>query len=160
MDGNVPPESGALRNPRIVIADDFETLRRGLRSLLGSAVCGEAKNGQEAIQRVLELRPNLVILDWTMPVMSGLEALKAIRSLAPETKILVFSLHSEDAVKEEALRAGADAFLHKTTTGDTILKTIAALLPGMSLLDSATHTQNARPSSTTASHKLGFANKS
>ena len=98
-----------------------------------------------AIAKVLELHPDLVILDWTMPVMNGLVAAKAIRSLAPETKILVFSLHSADSVKEEALRAGADAFLHKTAKAGDILETIAGLLAPMKLfVDSSTvsHSEN------------------
>jgi DNA-binding NarL/FixJ family response regulator len=116
------------RPPRIVIADDFEMLRKGLKSLLGSAICGEAENGQQAVERVMELRPDIVILDLTMPVMSGLEAAKIIRSRAPETKIMVFSLHDGSTVREEALQAGADVFLHKTATGETILKTIVAVM--------------------------------
>jgi DNA-binding NarL/FixJ family response regulator len=114
--------------PRIVIADDFETLRRGLKSLLGSMICGEAENGQQAVEKVMELRPDIIILDFTMPVMNGLEAARRIRSLAPETKIIVFSLHDGDIIKEEALQAGADAFLHKTATGEDILKTIATVM--------------------------------
>lgn len=116
------------RWPRIVIADDFEAVRVGLKSLLGSAVCGEAENGQQAIERVLELRPDLLILDWTMPVMNGLQATQAIRNLAPQTKILVFSLHDGNAVRDEAFRAGAHAFVHKSATGEDILKAIAALM--------------------------------
>ena len=123
----------APRTPRIVIADDFETLRQGLKSILGSAICGEAENGQEAIQRVLELHPDMVILDWTMPVMGGLEAARTIRSLAPEIKIVVFSLHNANAIREEALKAGADVFLHKTTKVDDLLETIADLLRPMGL---------------------------
>jgi PleD family two-component response regulator len=81
------------RQPRILIVDDVETVRRGLRSILGEAVCGEAENGQEAIHKVMQLHPDVIALDWSMPVMSGLEAARAIRSLAPETKIIVFSIH-------------------------------------------------------------------
>lgn len=116
------------RRPRIVIADDFETLRRGLKSLLGSMICGEAENGQQAVEKVLELHPDIIILDLTMPVMNGLEAARRIRSQAPKTKIIVFSLHDGNAAKEEALQAGADAFLHKTALGEEILKTIAAVM--------------------------------
>ena len=135
MEKSVDQGDGAgCRQARIVIADDFETLRRGLRSLLGSAVCGEAENGRQAIERVVELRPDLVILDWTMPVMNGFEAIKAIRELAPGTKILVFSLHDPKAVREEALAAGADAFLHKTTKGDEIVRTVERLVAPMSSL--------------------------
>jgi DNA-binding NarL/FixJ family response regulator len=121
------------RKPRIVVADDFETLRRGLIAILGEAVCGEAENGQQAIQRVVELRPHLVILDLTMPVMNGFEAARAIRSLAPETKILVFSMHDGNAVKQEALRAGADRLLSKTTKAEEILQTVAELLSPLGL---------------------------
>src|ERR1700741_5631175 len=99
MDKLVQSASGApARQPRIVIADDFETLRRGLKSLLGTAVCGEAENGQKAVEKVKELRPDIVILDWTMTVMNGLQAARAIRAFAPETKIIVFSLHNENTV--------------------------------------------------------------
>ena len=69
---------------------------------------------EQAVERVIELRPDIVILDWTMPVMNGLQAAQMIRSFAPETKIIVFSLHDGNTVSEEALRAGADVFLHKT----------------------------------------------
>jgi DNA-binding NarL/FixJ family response regulator len=82
---------------------------------------------------VLELHPDLVILDWGMPVMSGWEAAKAIRRLAPNVKILVFSLHDEMAVKEHALAAGADAFLHKTARSDDILRAIERLLAPLAL---------------------------
>jgi DNA-binding NarL/FixJ family response regulator len=116
------------RKPRIVIADDFEMLRGGLRSLLGSAVCGEAENGQQAVEKVTELQPDLIILDWTMPVMNGLQAASMIRRIAPKTKIMVFSMHDGNTMREEVLRAGADAFLHKTATSDEILKTIAKLM--------------------------------
>jgi DNA-binding NarL/FixJ family response regulator len=128
------------RQSRIVIADDFEMLRRGLKSLLGTAICGEAENGQQAVERVMELRPDLVILDWTMPVINGLQAAQMIRRFAPKTKIIVFSLHDANAVREEALRAGADVFLHKTASGEEILKTIAALIgtfPERSILANA-----------------------
>lgn len=76
----------------------------------------------------MELHPNIIILDLTMPVMNGLEAAKRIRRLAPETKIIVFSLHEGNIAKEEALQAGADAFLHKTAKSEDILKTIAAVM--------------------------------
>lgn len=116
------------RQPRIVIADDFEMLRRGLKSLLGPAICGEAENGQQAVERVMELHPDIIILDWTMPIMNGIEAARIIRGLAPETKIMVFSMHNGATVKDEALQAGADVFLDKTATGEEILKVITALM--------------------------------
>jgi DNA-binding NarL/FixJ family response regulator len=125
------PRDGAHpMKPRILIADDFEALRRGLKAILGTAICGEAENGQQAVEKVLELCPDLVILDWTMPVMGGGEAARSIRTLAPQTKIIVFSLHDERAVRDEALRVGAHAFLHKTAGAEEIVATVRALLDG------------------------------
>jgi DNA-binding NarL/FixJ family response regulator len=63
-----------------------------------------------------------------MPILNGLKAARMIRSLVPETKIMVFSMHDGKAVRDEALQAGADAFLHKTATSETILKAIATLM--------------------------------
>jgi DNA-binding NarL/FixJ family response regulator len=126
-------EGLSTRTPRVLIVDDFETLRRGLKSLLGSAVCGEAENGQQAVEKVLELHPDLVVLDWSMPVMNGLQAAQAIRSLAPHVKILVFSLHAENAIREHALAAGAHACLHKTAKSEAICGAIEELLAPLGL---------------------------
>ena len=105
-----------------MIADDFETLRRGLKSLLGSMICVEAENGRLAVEKVLELHPDIVILDLTMPVMNGLEAARRIRSLAPETRSSCSLCMTQNTAREQALRAGADGFLHKTALGEDILK--------------------------------------
>jgi DNA-binding NarL/FixJ family response regulator len=113
---------------RIVVADDFEVLRHGLKRLFNGAVCGEAENGKQAVQKVLELQPDLIILDLGMPVMNGLEATRRIRKLAPKTKILIFTMHDSPAVRDEVLQAGAHAFLHKSTPTDKVLETVKALL--------------------------------
>ena len=76
----------------------------------------------------MELRPDIIILDWSMPVMDGFKAARLIRTFAPEIKIIVFSLHDASVVREEALQAGADVFLHKTASGEDILKAIAAVM--------------------------------
>jgi DNA-binding NarL/FixJ family response regulator len=152
MSGSLQREDGvAFHTPRIVIADDFETLRRGLRSLIGPAVCGEAANGQEAVQKVLELHPDLVILDVGMPVMNGLDASRAIRRVAPQVKILVFSLHDEKGIREQARAAGADAFLPKTALGDKILGTIEQLLAPLELAPHDGNEQRVRLSGPNAS---------
>jgi two-component system, NarL family, nitrate/nitrite response regulator NarL len=91
-------------------------------------VCGEAENGQEAIDLVLELKPDLVVLDLSMPVMNGLQATARIRQLAPSTKILVFSMHDSSQVEHGALTAGADAFLTKGASTDTFIRTVTTLL--------------------------------
>jgi two-component system nitrate/nitrite response regulator NarL len=117
---------------RVVLADDHEMVRRGIRSTVNGhppwTVCGEAENGQQAIDLVLELRPDLVVLDLSMPVMNGLQAAAKIRQLAPSTKILVLSMHDSPQAKQEALAVGADAFLTKTASTDTFIRTVTALL--------------------------------
>jgi two-component system nitrate/nitrite response regulator NarL len=117
---------------RVVLADDHEMVRRGIRSTVNGhppwTVCGEAENGQQAIDLVLELKPDLVVLDLSMPVMNGLQAAAKIRQLAPSTKILVLSMHDSPQAKQEALAVGADAFLTKTASTDTFIRTVTALL--------------------------------
>jgi DNA-binding NarL/FixJ family response regulator len=116
-----------------LIVDDHETLRRGVRSLLVEVdaqweVCGEARDGQEALDKVRELSPDLVILDVTMPIMNGLEAASKIRRLAPSTKILLFSMHDSQTTKAELHRIGADAFVVKTAPSRDLIATVARLL--------------------------------
>jgi DNA-binding NarL/FixJ family response regulator len=117
---------------RVVLADDHEVVRKGIRAIVNGhppwTVCGEAENGQEAIDLVLELKPDLVVLDLSMPVMNGLQATARIRQLAPSTKILVLSMHDSPQVKHGALAAGADAFLTKGASTDTFIRTVTTLL--------------------------------
>jgi DNA-binding NarL/FixJ family response regulator len=120
------------RKTRILLADDHHIVRGGLRAALERSgrqweVCGEAENGKQAIDRVLELRPGLVILDITMPVMNGLEAARQIRRLAPETRILILSMHDSVQVREEATKAGADAYAVKTAPFEEIEAAIETL---------------------------------
>lgn len=117
---------------RILIADDHQVLRQGVCALLSGdgrwSVCGEAQDGQEAVAKVAELNPDLVVLDVTMPVMNGLEAAREIRKLAPATKIVIFSMHDSPAMKTEFLKIGADAFVLKSQAANELTATIARLL--------------------------------
>jgi DNA-binding NarL/FixJ family response regulator len=117
---------------RILLADDHQLIRKGLRAIIEGnkdwLVCGEAENGQEAIERTLELQPDLIILDVTMPVLNGLQAARQIRELAPATKILMLSMHDSPQLANEAVRVGADGYLTKTGARGDLLDTIAALL--------------------------------
>ena len=103
---------------RVVIADDHAFVRRGIRTTLegrqGWVVCGEATNGQEAVDLVLSLLPDLVVLDISMPGMNGFQASKTIRRLLPAVKIIILSLHDSLLAQREALEVGADAYLAKT----------------------------------------------
>jgi DNA-binding NarL/FixJ family response regulator len=117
---------------RILLADDHELIRKGLRAIIETnkdwLICGEATNGQEAIERTIELQPDLIILDVTMPVLNGLQAARQIRKLAPETKILILSMHDSPQLAHEATRVGADAYLIKTEPQGKLLDAIEALL--------------------------------
>jgi DNA-binding NarL/FixJ family response regulator len=117
---------------RILIVDDHKIVRSGLRRLVerqsGWEVCGEAVNGKEAVEKALALNPDLVLMDISMPVMSGIEATQKIRRLSPVTKIVIVSLHDDESITAEAKNAGADAYAVKTCPSEILLKTIAAVL--------------------------------
>jgi DNA-binding NarL/FixJ family response regulator len=102
---------------RVVIADDAVGLRRLLRAVLtrqpGFEVVGEAGNGAEALVAVSRTRPDLVLLDLTMPVMDGLEALPRIIGLSPSTRVVVLSGFNAGQMEHEALALGAHAYLTK-----------------------------------------------
>jgi DNA-binding NarL/FixJ family response regulator len=108
---------------RILIVDDHDGIRRRLRFLLegtGFQVCGEAINGKEAVEKSKELKPDLVLLDLSMPVMTGLEALPHIAQLNP-TKILVLAVEESDEMKQQVLRLGAHGYVGKSSLPDGLL---------------------------------------
>jgi DNA-binding NarL/FixJ family response regulator len=117
---------------RILIVDDHEIVRSGLRRLLetqsGWEVCGEAGNGKEAIEKALALKPDLVLMDISMPVMNGIEATRQMRRLSPMTKVVIVSLHDNKSIAAQAKDAGAYAYLVKAAPSEIVLKTIAAVL--------------------------------
>src|SRR5262249_21966547 len=102
---------------RILVADDHEVVRRGLCALLQSQpdleICGEASDGREAVEKTLQLKPEVVILDIGMPHLSGLEATRQIIKAHPQTKVLILTLHDSDQIVTEVLNAGARGFLLK-----------------------------------------------
>jgi DNA-binding NarL/FixJ family response regulator len=122
-----------MSNRRVLVIDDHELVRRGLKDILRDTafdVCGEAQNGQEGLERTLQLKPDLVLLDMSMPVMTGLQAAVAIRRLAPDTKIIMVSMHDSPQMMKEALAAGADAYITKSSAGKELLAKMHALFDG------------------------------
>ena len=119
---------------RIVIAEDHTILREGLRALLSSnpdfEIVGEAEDGREAIRCVEKLKPHLVLTDLSMPRMNGMDAIREIRRRAPETKILVLTVHKTEEYILATLQAGADGYLLKDSTHAELLAAVRHVLSG------------------------------
>lgn len=120
-----------MASHRILVADDHEVVRQGLRVLLeaqpGWQVCGEAVTGREVIQKVIQLKPDLVVLDITMPDLNGLEALRQIVKSSPRTQVLVLTVHESDEIVDRVLAAGARGYLLKTDAGRDLVAAVDAL---------------------------------
>lgn len=119
------------KNFRILIADDHEAVRRGLKSALAGAgwvVCGEAVDGKEAIQKAKDLKPDLIILDVTMPNLGGLDAAREILKNRGGAKILIFTMHESRQIREETAALGVHALAVKSAPLSTLLATIDSLL--------------------------------
>ncbi|MGA9939243.1 MAG: response regulator transcription factor [Candidatus Acidiferrales bacterium] len=116
--------------PRILVVDDHEVVRAGLTKLLQDSwdICGEAENGLEAVDKVLELKPDVVVLDLSMPLMGGTAAARQIRRLSPATKIVVLSMHDSETVVELSRLIGADACVSKRSAATELHKAITAVL--------------------------------
>jgi DNA-binding NarL/FixJ family response regulator len=116
---------------RVLIADDHEAVRKGVCSILGSRkdleVCGEAENGRDAIEKARELKPDVVILDITMPVLSGFEAAREIRKTM-SVPILILSMHESKQLIEEAKKIGVQGYVTKTEAASRLLLAVDALL--------------------------------
>lgn len=116
---------------RILLADDHEGIRRRVRSALETAgfeVCGEAVNGLDAITKTKDLMPDLIILNLSMPVMNGLEAIPEIAKSAPAVKIVVFSMDEADELRREALRRGAHGYVSKSRAITDLIYEVEKLL--------------------------------
>lgn len=117
---------------RFVIADDHDVVRRGLRGILethaGWTVVAEANNGRDALERVREHQPDVVIMDVAMPRLNGVDATRLIRSELPSTRVLILTMHQAEQIVDEALGAGANGILFKDDAGREIVNAVNALL--------------------------------
>lgn len=113
---------------RILIVDDHDVVRRGLRSLLrtrpGWDVCGEAADGREAVEKAKELRPDVIVLDVSMPAMNGLEAARQIRKEVPQSEILILTQHESREMMNEAISAGAKGYVVKSDISRELVNAI------------------------------------
>jgi DNA-binding NarL/FixJ family response regulator len=119
---------------RIVLAEDHTILREGLKALLSSQpdlqVVGEASDGREAVRCAEELHPDLMLLDLSMPRFNGLEALKEIKRVSPDTKVVVLTVHKTEDYVFTALQAGADGYVLKDSTSTELMIAVRSVLNG------------------------------
>ena len=117
---------------RILLADDHTLVREGLRKILetqrGWEVIGEAADGRQAVRQVLELKPDLVILDLAMPQLGGVDAIQQIVKRLPSTRVLVLSMHADETYVTRALKAGAHGYLLKDSAGTDLIRAVTALM--------------------------------
>jgi PAS domain S-box-containing protein len=128
---------------RILVVDDHELVRHGIRSLLAAeptlSVCGEAADGREAIDKATSLRPDVVVMDISMPKMNGLEATREIKRILPQTEIVIVSQHDAGEMVRMAIDAGAHGYVVKSAVSTDLLAAIAKVSQHESFVNAAGH---------------------
>lgn len=119
---------------RILIADDHGVIRAGLHALLSGfpelEVVGEAVDGLDTLKKAMELGPNIVIMDLSMPGMGGLEATRQLSQIAPDVRVLILTVHEEESLLKEVIRAGAAGYIIKRAVEDELIHAIRVIARG------------------------------
>jgi DNA-binding NarL/FixJ family response regulator len=130
-----------MKKIRVLLADDHTILRKGVRMLLESEsdieVVGEARNGREAIERARTLKPDIVIMDVSMPELNGIESTRRICDESPHPSVIALSMHKDSVYVREILRAGARGYLLKDSEDDDLIRAIRAVYRGEAFLSPA-----------------------
>jgi DNA-binding NarL/FixJ family response regulator len=117
--------------PRVIVVDDHAVIRRGVQGILHAfpewELCGEAENGQEAIRLAELVKPDLIIMDVSMPQVNGLEATRIIRTILPNAKVLLLTLHSSKELVRSAFRAGASGYVLKSDAEHELVRALNVL---------------------------------
>lgn len=136
----VPERPTGSRPLRILLADDHVTVRHGLKLLIDAQpdmkVVAEASNGKAAVQQALELKPDVVVMDISMPDMNGLAATRALKAAQPDAIIVTLTRHADDAYLQELLRAGVSGYVLKRSAPTELLQAIRGVAAGGQYLDS------------------------
>lgn len=121
-----------MKTVRILVADDHEVVRQGLRRLLeaqpGWETCGEASTGREAVELAKRLKPDVVVLDFSMPGLNGTEAARQIIKALPRTEVLMLSMHSSEPLVRGALEAGARGYVLKSDASRDLVSGVHAMV--------------------------------
>jgi DNA-binding NarL/FixJ family response regulator len=116
---------------RILVADDHDIMRRGLKQLLtakpGWQVCAEAKNGREAVALAEQAKPDVVVMDISMPELNGLEAARQIKKVLPKTEIVILTLHFSDQLVHDIVEAGARGYIMKSDADRDLIAAVEAV---------------------------------
>ena len=132
--GRVGEECSQLLPIRILVVDDFAPWRKFVSSMLvlkpEFEVVGDASDGGKAVEKAVELKPDLVLLDINMPVLNGIEAARQIRKLVPESKIIFLSQESSFEIIAEAMKVGASGYVIKSMAGNQLLTAVETVLLG------------------------------
>jgi two-component system response regulator NreC len=129
------PQPVPNRRLRILVADDHPVIRKSVRQILVShprfEVCGEAHDGAAAIDEAHRLKPDVIVMNITMPVLNGIDAAREIKASLPELAIVILSTHADKQFIEQAKKSGARAYVAKTKAAEALVKAIeAAVLDG------------------------------
>jgi DNA-binding NarL/FixJ family response regulator len=120
-----------MKTKRVLIVDDVPQVRRELRTLLplldAIEIAGEAENGQAAIELATTLRPDVILMDVEMPIVDGLAATRSIKQQQPQCRVIILSIHNDEAVRAKARSAGADDFVDKGAPLATLLQAIKTI---------------------------------
>ncbi len=123
-----------MKSIKILIADDHEVVRDGLKNILlsmgGIVISGEASNGEEAVKFYNSLKPDIVIMDISMPIMNGIDATRIIKENDPNAKILVLTMHDNQEYLNQIIRSGAKGFVLKNTDKEELLEAVRAVSSG------------------------------
>ena len=135
------PGGCPMKSVRILVADDHEVVRHGLRRLLeaqpGWEICGEAATGREAVEKAKQLKPDIVVLDYSMPELNGTEATRQIIKEVPRTEVLILTMHGSEQLMRGALEAGARGYVLKSDASRDLISAVHALIEHKPFLSSS-----------------------
>jgi DNA-binding NarL/FixJ family response regulator len=130
-----------MKKLKLLLADDHKMLREGLRVLLdsqpGMTVVGEAANGNEVIEKAAELKPDVVVMDLSMPGLNGLQATSLLRDKLPSIKVVVLTAHEDETYLTQLCKAGAAGYVLKRSAGEQLVQAIRMAVSGQSFFDPA-----------------------
>ena len=119
------------RRVRIMLVDDHEVVRQGARALIAGipdwTLCGEAANGEEALRVAAEAKPDVVVMDVSMPNVSGIDIILQMKKILPKVEVLVMTMHDSERIVAQALRAGARGYLLKSDGAEKLIEALTAL---------------------------------